>query len=523
MICEVGITNKHSRDYYLLKRNTPLDDVKVAASSLSVWRNGKQVGYDGWLVKRQADPSPDEHVLIKGGATVSTQVEISAAYPMNVTGYHLIQLDTEVQYSAVTSLRSKKTFSAKLYSELPFQLAGSGAAKLTVGQLHRQAPRPVSVERTSGTPLDPEFVGGTEAEQSLSREIHRAAFYYTRGGLADIKGDLSHYERWFGKSGEDNLDKVHTTLLNMKMALESDVYTYDLSREGCSGSGVYGYTCSGCRTVYLCDLYSSSPELNGRDTKLCTHIHELMHTVSHASRADVYGRENALDLAASDPLHAIANADNYCYFAETTNVFDNGFDAMAVWSNNKLYVTKGNMYLRYTDTVGCTIDSGYPKLIKGNWGDLTDEFNQGFDAMFNNGIANYVTKGANFVRYTGDQLDGAPLPLGILYIPQDFAAGFDSVEKLTDGKVYVTNGNQYIRASSTSYVMDPGYPLTLQGNWGTLPSSFAKGFDSMARINGKLYATRGGNYICYSGSTATVDAGFPKPIKGNWGSITSMD
>ena len=129
-----------------------------------------------------------------------------------------------------------------------------------------------------------------------------------------------------------------------------------------------------------------------------------------------YGRESCLDLARTSPSDAVENADSYCYISETTNIFDYGFDSMQTLPNGRTYVTRGNLYIRYSDSSASTIDSGYPKLIKGNWGNLPDQFLAGFDTMItlSNGRT-YVTKNSEYVRYSDSSAStvdsGYPLPL----------------------------------------------------------------------------------------------------------------
>ncbi len=99
---------------------------------------------------------------------------------------------------------------------------------------------------------------------------------------------------------------------------------------------------------------------------------------------------------------------------------------------------------------------------------------------------------------------------------------FSDLVTLPNGKIYVIFGNQYIRYSdSNASTPDAGYPKPIAGNWGNLPPEFLTGFDSIATLpNGKTYATRGGRYVRYSDPNAsTVDAGYPKPIAGNWGNL----
>ena len=246
-----------------------------------------------------------------------------------------------------------------------------------------------------------------------------------------------------------------------------------------------------------------------------------------------YGRQPCLNLAKTNPSQAIDNGDSYCYFSETTNIFNYGFDSIARLPNGRTYVTRGNAYIRYSDSSASTIDGGYPKLIYGYWGNLPDTFLAGFDSIttLRNGKT-YVTKGSQYVRYSDSSASrvdpGYPKPLQGYWgrLPASFAAGFDSMTVLRNGKTYVTKGNQYIRYSDSSASrVDPGYPKPLQGYWGRLPASFASSFDSMALLgNGKTYVTKNKQYIRYSDSSASrVDPGYPFPIKGYWGTINSLD
>ncbi len=92
-----------------------------------------------------------------------------------------------------------------------------------------------------------------------------------------------------------------------------------------------------------------------------------------------------------------------------------------------------------------------------------------------------------------------------------------------NGKTYVTKGPLYARYSDEDlYEVDAGYPKRLDsGEWGDLPENFKSGFDAMEVIlNGKLYVVKGTEYIRYSNpSSLQVDAGYPLPIRGNWGNV----
>ncbi|MBI3940203.1 MAG: hypothetical protein HY315_05165, partial [Acidobacteria bacterium] len=85
--------------------------------------------------------------------------------------------------------------------------------------------------------------------------------------------------------------------------------------------------------------------------------------------------------------------------------FEQGIDA-AFWrkTNNKIYMFKGDQYIRLSET---QMDLGYPKPIAGNWHELPSSFEQGIDAVFMHHGTNkiYMFKGDQYVRLTGSTMD----------------------------------------------------------------------------------------------------------------------
>lgn len=103
-----------------------------------------------------------------------------------------------------------------------------------------------------------------------------------------------------------------------------------------------------------------------------------------------------------------------------------------------------------------------------------------------------------------------------------FNSGFDSVVSTPNGKTYATKLNLYVRYSDkAAKIVDAGYPKAIKDDWGLTPV-FGRGIDSaFTAPDGKIYVTRGGDYARYSGNNfpKTVDAGYPKPIRGNLGKL----
>ena len=82
--------------------------------------------------------------------------------------------------------------------------------------------------------------------------------------------------------------------------------------------------------------------------------------------------------------------------------FQNGIDA-ALWreSNDKIYLFKGGEYVRFTN-VSDGVDPGYPKLIADGWPGLPEDFQQGIDAalMRKDNHKIYFFYGTSYVRFS---------------------------------------------------------------------------------------------------------------------------
>ncbi|MFI7704663.1 hemopexin repeat-containing protein [Nonomuraea sp. NPDC049480] len=89
-------------------------------------------------------------------------------------------------------------------------------------------------------------------------------------------------------------------------------------------------------------------------------------------------------------------------------------DAAFVSPAGELYAFRGDQYLRYRPGVPDLVEEGYPRTIKDDWGDLPKVFEEGVDGAFVLRGRTYLTKGEQYVRYSGgyDALDRT--------FPQDF-------------------------------------------------------------------------------------------------------
>ncbi|MFC4012712.1 hemopexin repeat-containing protein [Nonomuraea purpurea] len=85
------------------------------------------------------------------------------------------------------------------------------------------------------------------------------------------------------------------------------------------------------------------------------------------------------------------------------NAFDAGpLDAAFTAPSGELYVFKGDQYARYpADGTLDHVEPGYPRTVRGNWGDAPPDFESGPDGAFVLDGRTYLLKGERYLRYSG--------------------------------------------------------------------------------------------------------------------------
>jgi hypothetical protein len=152
--------------------------------------------------------------------------------------------------------------------------------------------------------------------------------------------------------------------------------------------------------------------------------------------------------------------------------FNAGIDA-ALWrpTTGKSYFFKGSEYVRLTDT---TMDATYPKPIAGNWVGIPASFEAGIDAVMwrpsNNKI--YMFKGNQYIRLTETVMD-APYPASIASgwpgMPASFQSGIDGAFVSDAGLMYMFRDRKYVRFTNVASGVDAGYPKWIDKNWMPFP------------------------------------------------------
>ena len=309
--CQAVISNNHDEDYYLLKRNTPLEKIRSHIFNVKEGRN-TLVEYDGFLFKR-GSPTEEEYILVPGKTSVSSKVVMSDAYSFDSPSVYSVQLNTQVLYSK--SLSAAPLSQPLSSNARHFFLANTGKApKLTEPEvLRRKVPQEVDAQDLER----PRFKGDwSRKEKRITRTEYEVAYNKSIESASAVDSDPDNYETWFGtptnarkNTVRDVYEKIVSDMSNYRMVL-------NYYGEHCTDS-TFAYTWYNNINIVFCKLYFKAPK-TGIDSKMGVIIHEFSHNASDTDDVSgAYGTTGAKNLAATKPGKAITNADNYEYFSET--------------------------------------------------------------------------------------------------------------------------------------------------------------------------------------------------------------
>jgi hypothetical protein len=157
------------------------------------------------------------------------------------------------------------------------------------------------------------------------------------------------------------------------------------------------------------------------------------------------------------------------------------------------------------------------------WGSFLEAVDAGIYSFHNSKI--YLFSEDYYVRLTKDFVleSGYPKPITGNWpgLPTSFAQGLDAaVYSKTNNRIYFFKGNQYIRVNpAAGWLVEAGYPKPIVGNWPGFPSAFAAGVDAAvwSDTNKRIYFFKGSQYIRVDPAAGwQVEVGYPKAITGNW-------
>lgn len=308
---EVSATNTSAKTVTFSRRGTVLDAI-LEHDFFAVELNGSKLAFRTVRAKRGPEGARDI-ISIAPQQTFKKLVNLAGAYAVTNSGM-----------SAVTFRGASKSAPVRVFlksSKQPFQSKQTYAVRSCsasqIADLNLSLAEAEIISRIAYEDLQRLF---PDSPQSSYPELANAP----------------RRQRWFGSFSLANYQTVMERFQNINSALADEQISFDCGCRDLAAADrpfVYAYVYPDAPfVVNLCGQFWQA-NLSGIDSKSGTLIHELSHFSilggTNATRAEVYGTSNALNLADNDPNYAVQNAENYEYFAENTPAFAMGPNDLA--------------------------------------------------------------------------------------------------------------------------------------------------------------------------------------------------
>ena len=317
--CSFEFTNINQGDYYLSKRNTPLEG--FLSPFVAVSRDGVPLDYKGIYVSR-APATKDEFVLLKQGQSISATVQLNEAFTFPSDGLYNIRYTQPLEFLSKeemevksagydTTQQVKLSESVYIYLEDTDQLSRPAVQE----ELDTGGHETVSIEGCKA----PSFKKGTPAQRNETLDVHNKICLAGLGNTMLRVGDNYLYKKWFGTYSESNAKTIKGKYMRVLSLLRSNslIYYDFMGSEGSCSEYHYGYHSLWGNTLFLCTPYyslakyctkSATRSKEGEVVELWMHYQngELKYLVNEYSES--------LALAKSNPEQAIINAANYTFF-----------------------------------------------------------------------------------------------------------------------------------------------------------------------------------------------------------------
>ncbi|WP_133478047.1 M35 family metallo-endopeptidase [Cognatilysobacter segetis] len=312
---DVEITNTSSRNVRVPAWELPAQYLQ--SDLFSVTRDGREVAYEGPMIKRGL-PQAADFVILRPGQTYRTRVDLSAFYDLGSTGEYTVTFKAPLQHA---SLSGGEMLMAA--NGLPM-LAQSAALKLWVDGIDQLGGSRTLAARSKPS-TGATVVNGVSYKSCSTTQINtagsavNAARTYSENAKGYLNGGTvgARYTTWFGSYTSSRYSTARQHFVNIDSAMDQNAGQVTINC-GCNQS-YYAYVYpTRPYEIFVCKAFWSAP-LTGTDSKGGTLIHEMSHfNVTAGTDDHVYGQTGAKNLAASNPDQALDNADNHEYFAENT-------------------------------------------------------------------------------------------------------------------------------------------------------------------------------------------------------------
>ena len=314
--CSFKYTNNGKDDYYLFKRDTPLEGV-INSPYIYAYGNGEPLEYKGMIVLHDA-PTRKDFVLLKAGKSISASISLTDAFEFTRNTIYTIQYNKPVEYiprdemtmcEGVSALRATTVF--KSDTVLILDAKSLSRPEAADDEQDEETQEDEDVEGQSCETA--KIFGGRPMQRNETLELHGDLCNNLNISYEEVSNE-ERYKMWFGKYKKKYYSHVMRVLENSRRGLQSKV-KYIINSKECKRNMVAFIRKTGAIT--LCSKFFKIKNIYCIEENKHTREGLLVRLLTKAfgSTYDKTFRAGKCQwLAKWFPMIAIRNSGNYEYF-----------------------------------------------------------------------------------------------------------------------------------------------------------------------------------------------------------------
>lgn len=271
-----SLTNAGTTDHRVLTWNTPLEGL-ISPECFKVTTGGKTIRYDGKLVSRKLVPPADAYVLVRAGATVTAQFDLSEAYFIEALGKYDVEVTCKITALGIESPLSLAEKVSTSFEVVGQQVSGKPTEGMRARALKGKAPGAALV----GAAQAPTISGGTSAQQTTLGQAWINGYAFQKRAISALA--TSRFDTIFASTFQVPANAANKTTASgyytsMKTGMETSTFTLTINPTQDGGAIAYTYMNS-TQIWFNPSYFTDFGPIKGDFSQASLMVHELSHAV----------------------------------------------------------------------------------------------------------------------------------------------------------------------------------------------------------------------------------------------------
>ena len=330
VICSFEYKNNGEKDYYLFKRDSPLEG-EINSPIIYVYSNGYPMKYKGIIVHRQ-EPSMDDFVLLRAGKSITASIRLTDVFDFTQNTIYTVQYNKPVEYiekgsmmelrkNGIRAFRATAVFKADTF--LLYNVGSLSKPDIAIGYESDEDTDEEDYEDddiTGQSCGSAKVTGGKSIQRNDTLELHQDLCNNLNMAKERIQQPYKLYRKWFGSPKKEYVEHVEDAFKTILHWLKSTKVHYMIKNDCKKGWIAYILKESedGKGVIALCKPFFGIKEMyctkdHYKQTREGVAVNLMVQASKHAYNMMQNPRYTAW-LAWYLPMIAIKNAKNYELF-----------------------------------------------------------------------------------------------------------------------------------------------------------------------------------------------------------------